>query len=87
MPCPMIADTAWLAASMLGKAASSVATLGGRRSSRTLIFVIAQSVPSEPTNNPQRSRPTRSGASPLTQRTLPSASTTSMPSTWLVVTP
>ena len=87
MPCPMTAETAWLAVSMLGKAASMVAMLGGIRSSLTLIFVIAHSVPSEPTSTPQRSRPTRSGASPLTQCTLPSASTTSMPSTWFVVTP
>ena len=67
--------------------ASSVATLGGIGKRRTLIFVIAQSVPSDPTSTPQRSRPTRSGASPLTHCTLPSASTTSIPSTWLVVTP
>ena len=87
MPPPITPDTAWLAVSMEGNAASSVAMLGGVRSSRTLILVIAHSVPSEPTSNPQRSRPTRSGASPLTQCTLPSASTTSMPSTWLVVTP
>ncbi len=87
MPAPITADTAWLAASIVGNAASSVATLGGVRSSRTLILVIAQSVPSEPTSTPQRSSPTRSGASPLTHWTLPSANTTSMPRTWLVVTP
>ena len=87
MPWPITADTAWLAASMVGNAASSVATLGGVRSSRTLTLVIAQRVPSEPTSTPHRSSPTRSGESPLTQCTLPSASTTSMPRTWLVVTP
>ena len=87
MPRPITADTAWLAVSMEGKAASIVEMLGGMRSSLTLILVIAHSVPSEPTRMPHRSRPVRSGVSPLTQWTLPSASTTSMPSTWLVVTP
>ena len=87
MPCPMTAETAWLAASMVGNAASIVAMLGGMRSNLTLILVMAQSVPSDPTSTPQRSSPTRSGVSPLTQCTLPSARTTSIPSTWLVVTP
>ena len=43
--------------------------------------------PSDPTSTPSRSSPGRSGSSPPTQWTLPSASTTSMPRTWLVVTP
>jgi hypothetical protein len=83
----MISETAWLAVSTVGNAAISVTTDSGTGSSRTLMRVIVPSVPSEPTSTPSRSRPTRSGASPPSHSTLPSAKTTSSPITWLVVTP
>jgi hypothetical protein len=87
MPWPITAETAWLAVSMVGKAAINVTTDSGRGSSLTRIRVMVPRVPSEPTMTPRRSRPTRSGASPPSQAKLPSARTTSIPSTWLVVTP
>ena len=87
MPWPMTSDTAWLAVSIVGKPASRVWIASGTASSFTWIRVITHIVPSEPTSTPRRSSPGRSGSSPPTQWTEPSASTTSIPMMWLVVTP
>ena len=87
IPCAITSETAWLAVSIVGKAAIRVEIASGVGSSLTLILVIVQSVPSDPTSRPSRSSPCRSSESPPTQLTLPSARTTSMPRTWLVVTP
>ena len=86
-PPAITADTASPAVSMVGNAAISVITCSGTGSSLTRILVIAQSVPSEPTSTPSRSSPGRSGPWPPTQARSPSGNTTSMPRTWLVVTP
>ena len=50
-------DTAAPAASVESKAASSVRTRSGRRSTRSVTSVAMPSVPSEPTNAPSRSGP------------------------------
>ena len=54
-PAAMIAETAWPAASVPSKPASSVCTDSGARVSRTVTLVAMPSVPSEPTIAPSRS--------------------------------
>ena len=54
-PAAITADVAAPASSVDGKAASSVRTDSGSRSSRTVTSVTMPSVPSEPTRAPSRS--------------------------------
>ena len=75
------------AASIDGKSASTVRTACGVCSSRTVTLVQTPSVPSEPMNSPRRSGPACSPVGPPSVTTEPSASTTSISSTWLVVKP
>jgi hypothetical protein len=79
--------TASPAASIAVKSASSTATLSGLRSNRRVMAVAMPSVPSLPMNTPRRSSSGISGRSPPRVVTVPSGSTTSRPSTWLLVTP
>ena len=87
MPRPMTADTALHADLTSGNTPSRVVTDSGTGSRRTAIFVAMPKVPSEPTNTPRRSYPGTSRAVPPSHTADPSSITTSMPSTWLVVTP
>ncbi len=88
-PSRVTAATASPAARREGKVPTTVTgSTRGRGRSRTVALVTIPSAPSEPTNRPVRSSP----ATPLTVRrpvmmTLPSASTTSRPSTASRVTP
>ena len=86
-PAPVMLRTASPAASIEGKSASSTATLAGVRSSRRVMAVAMPRVPSLPMNTPRRSRPGISGSSPPRVAIEPSGSTTSIASTWLLVTP
>ena len=86
-PAPMIADVAAPAWSVVPNPASSVRTVSGSRTSRTVTSVAMPSVPSEPTNVPSRSYPGGSGARPPRDTTSPSGVTTRSPVTWLVVKP
>ena len=72
---------------MLVKSASSTATLWGARSSLRVIAVAIPKVPSLPMKVPRRSSSGVSSSSLPKVVTLPSGSTTSRPSTWLLVTP
>ena len=55
MPAEMMRETARPAASVVGKAASSVSTASGRGTSPTVTSVTMPSVPSEPMTTPSRS--------------------------------
>ena len=87
IPAATIPETAAPAASIESKAASTVRTDSGRRSTRSVISVAIPSVPSEPTNAPSRSGPgdSRDAAEPhgLAVREARRAS----PVTWLTVNP
>ncbi len=87
IPAATMSETTSPAAAIDGKSASSVRTLSGVRSSRTVIDVVMPSVPSEPRNTPRRSGPACSPVSEPRVTTEPSGSTTSQDSTWLVVNP
>ena len=87
IPAATMSLTTSPAAATDGKSASSVRTDSGVRSSRTVIFVVMPRVPSEPRNTPRRSGPSCSPVSLPSVTTEPSASTTSIDSTWLVVKP
>ena len=86
-PALVISRTASPAASIEAKSASSTATVSGARNSRSVMAVAMPRVPSLPMNTPRRSRPPISGRPPPRVVTLPSGNTTSMASTWLLVTP
>ena len=86
-PAPVIWRTASPAAAIEAKSASNTATLAGAGSSRRVIAVAIPKVPSLPINTPRRSRAAISGWGPPRVVTVPSGSTTSMASTWLLVTP
>ena len=86
-PSSVIRRTASAAASIEVKSASSTATLSGAGNRRRVMAVAMPRVPSLPMNTPRRSS---SGVSarPLPRVvTVPSGSTTSSSSTWLLVTP
>ncbi len=83
----MIADTAPPASSMESKAASSVSTASGLRSSRSVAFVTTPSVPSDPMSTPSRSSPGGSSVGPPIVTRSPLGSTASTPSTWCTVKP
>ncbi len=87
MPAAMMALTVLPASSMRSKTASRVLTASGWAMRRRISLVAMPRVPSEPTSRPQRSRPGRSAALPPTMTVSPPARTSSMPSTWLLVTP
>ena len=87
MPVAITAETASLAARTVGKSASSVRTLGGTGSSRTVISVAIPNIPSLPTNRPTRSGPQGSPCGEPSTTVEPSGSTTSSRTMWLVVTP
>ena len=77
IPAATMSLTTSPAAATDGKSASSVRTDSGVRSSRTVIFVVMPSVPSEPRNTPRRSGPACSPVSVPSVTTEPSGSTTS----------
>ena len=81
MPAPMMSETACDASSRDLKAANSVTTDSGTFISRTATLVTIPKVPSEPMNAPRRSYPKVSRDLPPSQTRVPSASTTSIPST------
>src|SRR2546422_5341561 len=87
MPVAMTDETASLAARTVEKSASSVRTLGGIGSSRTVISVAIPNIPSLPTNSPTRSGPQGSPCGEPSTTPDPSGSTTSSWTMWLVVTP
>ena len=87
MPAAMTAETASLAARTVGKSASSVRTLAGTGSSRTVISVAMPNIPSLPTKRPTRSGPHGSPCGEPSTTVEPSGSTTSSCTMWLVVTP
>ena len=87
MPAAMMPLTVAPASSIDVKSSSSVRTTGGSGVSRTAMRVAMPMVPSLPTKHPRRSRPGWSGARPPSIATEPSASTTSIASTWVAVTP
>ena len=75
------------AASTDPKSASPVRPASGERSRRTVTFVQMPSVPSDPRKTPRRSGPACSDVGPPRVTVDPSASTTSISRTWLVVNP
>ena len=87
MPARMMAETVSPAASMESNTASIVRTVSGDGTSSRPASVQMPSVPSLPMNSPTRSYPGRSGASPPSRTTEPSARTTLSQRTWLRVTP
>ncbi len=72
---------------MLVKSANNTATHWGARSSRRVIAVAMPRVPSLPMKAPRRSSSGVSSSSLPRVVTVPSGSTTSRASTWLLVTP
>ena len=87
IPAPMMSETDCEASSSERNAANMVNTASGLRIKRTATFVTIPRVPSEPMNAPRRSNPNVSLDVPPSQTFSPSASTTSIPKTWFVVTP
>ena len=78
----VIATTASAAASTVANVATSVADGGGAGSSRRVSSVITPRVPSEPTNSLVSDSPATSfSRGPPSRSAVPSARTTSMPST------
>ena len=86
-PAAVTRRTASPACSMAVKSASSTATLWGACSSRRVMAVAMPRVPSLPMKAPRRSSSGISARLPPSWVMLPSGSTTSKPSTWLLVTP
>ncbi|OGT95427.1 MAG: hypothetical protein A2083_09710 [Gemmatimonadetes bacterium GWC2_71_9] len=87
IPAAMTRVTASPAARSAAKSASSVHTLGGTGTRRTVISVAMPNIPSLPMNRPTRSAPHGSPAGLPSRSASPGGSTTSSARMWLVVTP
>jgi hypothetical protein len=80
-PEATISETVRPAASIVSKYATSVRTVSGTGTTRSVMRVAIPSVPSDPTKAPTRSSPGRSSSAPPSVTTSPSGSTTSSPVT------